>query len=125
MPNSFTEPKHAGEFIISEANGTRSRETVTIASGQTLVDGQAIQLSGGKAVAKDATVNTAGEFVTPLLGFIIGNHNLTSGGEGAADKVGVPYIARDAEVKAAALTLPTGKEALAKADAVELGIISR
>lgn len=114
-----TEGKHAGEFIISEANGELSRETITVASGQNLVDGQAFQLSSGKAVAKDAVVNTAGLFVTPLKGFIIGNHNRTSTGpDGAADEVGVPYIARLAEVKAAALTLPSGKETLAKADAL-------
>lgn len=125
MPSSFTEGKHDGEFIISEANGTRSRETITVASGQNLVDGQAIQLSSSKAVAKDATVNTAGTFVTALEGFIIGNWDASATGTNA-DIPGVPYIRRDAEVKAAALTLPSGKETLAKSDAKTLlGIISR
>lgn len=125
MTASFTEGKHEGEFIISEANGTRSRETITVASGQKLVDGQAFQLSGGKAVAKDATVDTDGAFVTAVAGFIIGNWDASATGTNA-DIPGVPYIARDAEVKAAALTLPSGKETLAKTDAAaNLGIISR
>ncbi len=125
MTASFTEGKHEGEFIISEANGTRSRETITVASGQKLEDGQAFQLSGGKAVAKDANVNTDGTFVTPLKGFIIGNWDASATGTNA-DITDVPYIARDAEVKAAALKLPTGKEALAKSDAAtNFGIISR
>lgn len=33
MPTSYTEGRHAGEFISSEAPGSRSREAVTIASG--------------------------------------------------------------------------------------------
>lgn len=39
MPNSFTEGKYAGEFLISEANGTRSREQVTLAAGNNLEAG--------------------------------------------------------------------------------------
>lgn len=125
MTSSFTEPKHAGEFILSEANGSYSRETITVKSGEKLVDGQAIQLSTGKAVAKDATVNTAGTFVTAIEGFIIGNWDASSTGTNA-DIPRVPYLKRSAEVKAAALTLPSGKETLAKSDAkTSLGIISR
>lgn len=36
---TLTEPAHAGEFILHEANGCRSREAVTVASGQNLVAG--------------------------------------------------------------------------------------
>lgn len=115
MTASFTEGKHTGEFIISEANGSLSRETITIASGQKLEDGQLFQLSSGKAVAKDATVNTAGTFVTAVEGIIIGNPDASATGENA-DILGWPYIKRLAEVKTSALKLPTGKETLAKAD---------
>lgn len=116
MPSSFTEGKHAGEFIVSEANGTLSREKITVASGQNLVDGQLIQLSSGKAVAKDTILNTAGSFTTAIEGIIIGNHDRTSSGpDGAADEVGVPYIKRLAEVKLAAVTLPAGSSQIAEA----------
>lgn len=116
MTASFTEGKHAGEFIVSEANGTLSREVITVASGQNLVDGQLIQLSSGKAVAKDTLLNTAGSFISAIEGIIIGNHNRTSTGpQGAADEVGVPYIKRLAEVKLSALTLPAGSSQIAEA----------
>lgn len=36
---TYTEGRHAGEFIMSEAPGQRSRENVTIASGQNLKAG--------------------------------------------------------------------------------------
>lgn len=127
MTTSFTEGKHDGEFILSEANGTLSRETITVASGQNLVDGQVFQLSSGKAVAKDTLLNTAGSFITPPEGIIIGNWNATAGGLGAADVLGVPYIKRYAEVKLSAVTLPAGTPQIARAK-VELaaaGIVTR
>lgn len=127
---TLTEGKHAGEFIISEANGTLSREVITVASGQNLVDGQLIQLASGKAVAKDTLLNTAGSFITAIEGIIIGNWNATASGIGAlgaADVPGVPYIKRYAEVKLAAVTLPAGTPQIAEAK-VELaakGIVVR
>lgn len=125
MPSSFTEGKHAGEFLLSEGNGDISREVITIASGQKFEDGEVFQLSSGKAVTKDATVNTAGVFVTPVSGIIIGNWDASSTGTNA-DILGVVYIARHAVVKAAALKLPTGKETLAKADLLKnFTIVSR
>lgn len=124
MTSSFTEGKHPGEFLLSEANGTRSRETGTLTSGQKLVDGTALQITGGKLVVKDATVNTAGAFTHALVGFLIGDWDASATGENA-DIPGVPYIARDAEVKSSSLTLPSGKETLAKTDAALLGIIAR
>jgi len=36
---TLTEGQHAGEFLVSEANGRRSRETITVASGQDLSAG--------------------------------------------------------------------------------------
>lgn len=35
----LTEARHAGEFILSEANGTRARENITVLSGQKLAAG--------------------------------------------------------------------------------------
>lgn len=35
----LTEGTHAGEFICSEANGSRSRDTIVVADGETLVAG--------------------------------------------------------------------------------------
>jgi len=36
---TLTEGQHAGEFIVSEANGSRSRDKVTVLSGQNLKAG--------------------------------------------------------------------------------------
>lgn len=39
---SATEAMHAAEFLVSEASGNRSRETITVLSGQDLVAGQVL-----------------------------------------------------------------------------------
>lgn len=45
---TLTEGQHAGEFIVSEANKTRSREPVTVLSGQDLAAGAVLgQITGG------------------------------------------------------------------------------
>lgn len=46
----LTEGKHAAEFLVSEASGSRSRERITVLSGETLVAG---------AVLGKVTVGTA------------------------------------------------------------------
>lgn len=126
MTASFTEGKHPGEFLLSEANGTLSRETITILSGVKFEDGEVFQLSGGKATTKDATVNTAGAFVTKVEGVIIGNPDASAATGTNADILGWPYIRRLAEVKASALKLPSGKETLAKSDlATTYNIVAR
>ena len=40
----YTEGQHAGEFLVSEAAGTRSREAITIGRSQSLVAGQVLAL---------------------------------------------------------------------------------
>lgn len=59
---TFTEGRHAGECIVSEANGTRSRETVTLAASQDLEAGTVLGRLTGTATAVGAAVagNTAG-----------------------------------------------------------------
>jgi len=56
---TFTENLHAGNFIASEANGTRSRETVTILSGQDLRAGAVLgKVTVGTASAQAGAGNT-------------------------------------------------------------------
>lgn len=123
---TLTEGMHAGEFILSEANGQRSREVATVASGQNLVAGQAVQLSATKLVAFTATLNTDGDVITAPVGILFDNVDASSTGANA-DVTGCVYIARDAEVSLDKITIPTGTdenpaaiEALAA-----LGIIAR
>ena len=44
-----TETTRAGEFLVSEANGKRSRETITVTGGP-YVAGQVLESNQGKAL---------------------------------------------------------------------------
>lgn len=101
---ALTEGKRAGEFLLTEANGYRSREEVTVAASQKLVAGAVVGkiTTGGKFAeynngASDGTQAAAGilwEAVDALTGT-------------PADKRGV-IIARDAEVNLDLLTWKSG-----------------
>lgn len=111
-----TEGKHTGEFILSEGNGTISREEVTIAAAApAMVAGTLvgkISASGKYApysnVAGDGTDTAAGVLYTNVA-------------DSAADQKAV-IIARDAEVVKSELT---GLDAPGEADLKALGIICR
>lgn len=115
MP-TYTEARRTGEFLISEACGTRSRETVTVAAAAAaMVSGTVVSKldADGKYVeyddaGTDGTQTAAGILYTPLS-------------DSAADQTAV-IIARDAEVAEIFLT---GYNANAKADLAALGIIVR
>ena len=120
---TLTEGRHAAEFILSEANGQRSRENGTVKSGQNLAAGQVVQLDTGQLKAFLGPVDTAGLLVTEAVGIVIYPVDATLG------TVDVSYIARDAEVNGKLLTYPAetsiGEEALANASLALLGIIVR
>lgn len=122
---NLTEGRHAAEFIVSEANGHRSRSTATVASGEVLVAGQAVQLSGGKLVAADGVLDSAGAVVTAVAGIMFDGVDATAG-----DVEDAVYISRDAEVNQNEVTYPTettagGEQAAVNASLAELGIIAR
>lgn len=81
-----TETRHAGGFIVSEANGTRSREAITVLSGQTLLTGAVLALLAIGAVPATGTAN----------GGNTGNGTLTGVAAGAAVKVGTYIVVIDA-----------------------------
>ncbi|WP_435102350.1 head decoration protein [Arhodomonas sp. AD133] len=96
-----TEGMHRGEFLVSEANGSRSRETVTIASGQVLEAGAVL----GKVTA-------SGEYTAYAPGATDGSeaaaavlYDAVDTGEGTKEAV---VVARDAEVNATELVWPSG-----------------
>lgn len=64
---TLTETPAAGAFLASEANGTRSRETVTILSGQTL---QAGTVLGKVAVGTASAAADAGNTGTGTIGAV-------------------------------------------------------
>ena len=98
-----TEPLHTGGFIVSEANGFRSREVATVVSGQNLVVGEVVQLdSNGKLTAADGIPNSDdSELDTPVVGIMYAAIDAS-----AADVANAVYIARDAEVNDADITYP-------------------
>lgn len=113
-----TEAKHAEEFLLREGNGDISREAGTVASGQTLVDGQAVMFSAGKLVAAAGAHDTEGDTTEDIAGIICGNWDVD------ADTTGVPYIARLATVKDSAITYHTGGADAAKKAAVKAALLA-
>jgi len=112
MP-TLTEHGHTGEFLKSEANGTRSREQVTVTlSGAMLLSGTVMSklTATGKYVPYDdvGSETAAGVLYTELAA--------------ATGDVKAVIIARDAEVVGSLLT---GYNANAKADLAAVGIIVR
>lgn len=94
----LNEGRHAAEFLVSEANGYRSREQGEVDTGQTLVPGQVIQKTvAGKLTAFTADVDTSGALVTQACGIAL------YGGT-AGEKIA--YVDSDSEVTLAALTYP-------------------
>jgi len=100
----LNEPNHTGEFIVTESNGYRSRGEGQVASGNDLVAGAVVQLTGGEYVP---VVDAA----TDPVGVLYAAVDATSA---ATDGV---FLVRDAEVTRARLTFPAGFDT-AQEDAV-------
>lgn len=120
MP-SITENPHAGSFILSEANGDRSRENVVIAQGENLIAGALLGkiTSSGEYAEHDPDATDGTQTVA---GILIGASDASTVKQDAA------AIVRDAEVIEAQLDmddLDTSETAAAIADLLSLGIIVR
>ncbi|TIX63750.1 MAG: head decoration protein [Mesorhizobium sp.] len=120
---ALTEARHAASFILSEANGHRSRENGTLDTGN-LAAGTVLQFSGSKLIAFDAATITDGSLAVEAAGILIAAADATD-----AD-VEVAYIARDAEVNLGLLTYPNvltdnSDETNMIASLALLGIIAR
>lgn len=117
----LTETGHAGGFILSEANGQRSRDNVTLKSGQVVKAGQVlgIQTSGGKYAKYD---NDASDGTQAAVAISINDADASAG------DLEIAVISRDAEVNGHELvyldTSPSDATA-AIADLKALGIIVR
>lgn len=119
MTTIFTEARHAGEFIIDEAEGTRSRDNGSVASGQTLVAGTVVQFDGGsRLIAYTGDEFTNGE-EDEAQGILIPAVDSTGGHVAAA------FISRSAEVNINLLTYPAAKQAVMIQSLKRLGIICR
>lgn len=123
----FTEGRHAAEFIMSEANGNRSRDNVTIAGG-----------SGGAGVVPAGTVlgklTSGGEYIPSPDSGADGSQTaiavLLDDVDATAGDVVAAVIARDAEINGNCITYDAsvsdaGKKATKAAQLAAVGIIVR
>ncbi|MGI9433567.1 MAG: head decoration protein [Geminicoccaceae bacterium] len=121
MPE-LQEGQHAGEFIVSEGNGTISRETITILSGETLKAGAVLgQVTiGGKYKALDPAAMDGTQTAVAVLYDAVD--------ASAADAEGVAIL-RLAEVHADELVWPdgiaAGEKTTALGELAGLSIIAR
>lgn len=104
--SAITERKHTGEFIISEANGQRSRDavTVTVANATTLEAGMVLGklTATGKYVPYD---NSGSDGSESAAGVLYGE--LVNDGVAPADFDGV-VVNSDAEIRKADLQWASG-----------------
>lgn len=120
----FTEAAHAAEFILSEANGSRSRDNITIASGSGKIAAGTVLgkvTASGKYKPATATGSDGGETAIAI--------NIHAVDATSAD-VKVAAVTRQAEVNANLLTYGSTiddntKKAAARAQLATVGIISR
>jgi hypothetical protein len=121
MPE-LLEGRHAGEFIVAEGNGTISRETVTVLSGQTLEAGAVLGrvTASGKYKALAPAASDGSEAAAAILYDAV---NATAG-----DAHGVAIV-RLAEVHGGELVWPdgitSGEKTTALAELAALSIIAR
>lgn len=118
----ITESAHAGSFILSEANGKRSRENITVVSGQNLKAGAVLGLitASGKYAAYDDGAATG---IEDAAGILLADVDASD-----ADAVGVALV-RDAEVNQHQLVFAAGQDQTAQdnaaADLAALGVLVR
>ena len=123
MTTVFTEEAHAGEFILSEANGGRSRDSANVSVGQDLLAGTVVMLGGS-----DTLVAWTGDEITngledEAVGVLIAPIDTSSTGLNAVALAA--YISRDAEVNLNLLTYPAGTQARMIQSLALRGIVCR
>jgi hypothetical protein len=117
---TFTEGRHAAEFIIWEPGGHYSRENGVVLAGENIAAGEVIMDNG------------AGKIVPYVMGTgntVLGISIYPVNADGGVD-VPAAYLAREAEVNGNLLTYEAestagGEEAAANAGLADLGIIVR
>lgn len=119
----FTEGRHPGEAVLHEANGSRSRDNITIPAGTGVVEPGTVLGVNATGNYVPSTVAIAGGAETAVA---INIHRVDATSADAA----VAAITRDAEVNGACLvfeaTVDTDAEKQAKIDELAVvGIIVR
>lgn len=121
---TLTEGRHSGEFILSEAEAGRARDTVVVASGSGKIEPGTVLgkvTASGKFKPATATGTDGGETAVAVA---------IGGGDATSADIKVAVIARAAQVKAAALVYGSTindntKKAAANAQLAAAGIVVR
>lgn len=119
---AYIEGKHTAEFIVSQANGDRSREAGVLKSGQKVVSGEllGIETATGKYVAYDPAGTIVGS--DTVAGISYDNYDATT------SDIRIVIVVRDAEVRGSDLTYNeavAGTVTTEIAGLKELGLIKR
>ena len=104
----YTEGRHAAEHIASEANGTRSREVVTLLAGNNLPAGAVLAKIGTGGNAGKYTVLNPASTADPADGTKVAAAVLFAPVDASGGDHSAVITARATEVKAAALSWPAG-----------------
>jgi hypothetical protein len=118
----MSEPHHAAEFILSEANGQRSRENAYIADPATVYVGTPLKKTA------EATSTQPATYVKATTGADCEALCIYAGGTIPGEGLRISIIARDAEVNGSCLTwgaLAPAEQAIAAATLASKGIIIR
>lgn len=117
-----TASARTAEFILTEDDGSLSRDNGTVASGQNLAAGTVLMDNGsGKLIAHDGTLNSDGTVATAVAGILI------YAVDASAADTACSYVDYACEVKDAFLVYPTestagGEKAGCIASLLSLGI---
>lgn len=118
----LTEGQHAGEFLVSEATGTRARAAVTVVAASDLAPGTVLGMVTGTGVytAFNPDAQTGEQTAIAIL---------WDACEANSAGVAAAAIVRDAEVNGAELVWPddleAGEQTAALAQLAAVGIIVR
>ncbi|MEY9404431.1 hypothetical protein ABIF66_004285 [Bradyrhizobium japonicum] len=101
MP-TFNEGRHPAEFLLSEANGQRSRGNITIGQNQTSVPGSVLGqiTASGQYIAHDPAAADGSQVAAAVA--------LYGAVTGAGATAAISAIVREAEVNGKTLTTKTG-----------------
>ena len=120
----LVETRHPGEFILSEANGQRSREAIIIASGAGVI-------AAGTVLGK---ITVSGKYIASAVGATDGSEAPAAiaiyGVDATSADITVSAIVRDAEVNGNCLTYHADRDqpaekVAANAALATLGVIVR
>lgn len=104
MPTVLTEGRHPGEGLLSEANGQRSRESITIAAGSGVISPMTVlgRITSGANAGKYApSPNAAAD---PDIGNQTANAINLYGGDATTADLKVAAIVREAEINGNTVT---------------------